>query len=697
MTIEYKDSKRIETTVNTDADYKVHSFTSSGTFAVTGSGDVEYLVVAGGGGGAHGGGGAGAGGYLTSTGHGVTAQSYTITVGTGGTGSSSTANGGAGTASSFSTITSTGGGGGGKVNTAGQSGGSGGGAGGNGGASSGGSPTAGQGFIGGGTTGFLAPYSGSGGGGAGAKGDEAPSAYVGSDGGAGLSSSITGSAVFYSGGGGGGVYQANASNVGGAGGSSIGGAGCGTSGCTAGNGTINTGSGGGGAEGSAGLGGTGGNGGSGIVIIRYLTSSSITATGGTITTISAPAPTIKPTNVQDNSILVEKDTANRYWFDAESETESTGTFSWDGKVTSADNNNQGFYVANTSSVVYGKKIESVSFWLKKVGSPTGTAYCRVWGNSGSGTTVTQLHEFGSIDSSTLASSYTKYTFDTGSYTLAVGDTVGIAFTGSSASTDLVGQLGNLTAGFDSGNTYRGRKTASTWSPVSSHNIKFAVTYPTWTMNPTYEDDFSSYTTQASADASWVSLDTAKNRVNISTKKLDFNIVRDGTSDDIDYDFGTTVSDTAWVLRYKMVMNNPVAPSQYINGGSIGLSSNTGINTMNIIGFGLEISNYTCTDILNGTPSSSLNYLDDQFSHTPTAETLYVEIIRTSATSYTIELFSDSNYSISVEKKTVTNLSSSIVNLRYFHIRNFNNGANVGGSLSGTIDDIEFYNGVTSIN
>ena len=187
----------------------------------------------------------------------------------------------------------------------------------------------------------------------------------------------------------------------------------------------------------------------------------------------------KPTNVQDNSILVEKDTANRYWFDAESETESTGTFSWDGKVTSADNNNQGFYVANTSSVVYGKKIESVSFWLKKVGSPTGTAYCRVWGNSGSGTTVTQVHEFGSINSSTLASSYTKYTFDTGSYTLAVGDTVGIAFTGSSASTDLVGQLGNLSVGFDSGNTYRGRKTTSTWSPVSAHNIKFEVIYPTW--------------------------------------------------------------------------------------------------------------------------------------------------------------------------------------------------------------------------
>ena len=38
---------------------------------------------------------------------------------------------------------------------------------------------------------------------------------------------------------------------------------------------------------------------------------------------SSPASISKPTNVQDNSILVEKDTANRYWFDAEEIPSST--------------------------------------------------------------------------------------------------------------------------------------------------------------------------------------------------------------------------------------------------------------------------------------------------------------------------------------------------------------------------------------
>jgi len=44
----------------TDADgYRIHVFTSPGSFVVSGVGDVEYLVVAGGGGGGHNGSNAG--------------------------------------------------------------------------------------------------------------------------------------------------------------------------------------------------------------------------------------------------------------------------------------------------------------------------------------------------------------------------------------------------------------------------------------------------------------------------------------------------------------------------------------------------------------------------------------------------------------------------------------------------------------
>jgi len=123
-------------TVTDIAGYRVHTFTSSGTFTITaGPGDVEYLVVGGGGGGGgYIGGGGGAGGFRTGTLTALTAGNYTVTVGAGGAASATTTNsqGNDGQDSVFFTITAVGGGGGGSAyGNAGRDGGSGGGGGSN--------------------------------------------------------------------------------------------------------------------------------------------------------------------------------------------------------------------------------------------------------------------------------------------------------------------------------------------------------------------------------------------------------------------------------------------------------------------------------------------------------------------------------------------------------------------------------------
>ena len=260
-------------TITTDGDYKVHSFTSSGTFSfnVTTAGtlpEVEYLVIAGGGGGGTFGGG-GAGGYRTATGFDVTATGYTVTVGAGGSesGSEDGSRGGIGSNSVFSSITSNGGGGGGAFNNTnrnGRPGGSGGGAG-----CGHTSPYA-SGVIGAGNEGGFSPVegyngglavagatAGGSGGGASAVGGNASSG-VGGNGGAGRASSITGSSITRAGGGGG-----PGASTRGAAGSGGGGQGDLTDNSMTAGGT-NLGGGGGGSYTYAGAAG-----GSGIVIIRY--------------------------------------------------------------------------------------------------------------------------------------------------------------------------------------------------------------------------------------------------------------------------------------------------------------------------------------------------------------------------------------------------------------------------------------------
>ena len=318
-------------TESTCGDWKIHKFTSPGTFTVSGAGlsgscawnKLDYFVVAGGGGGsvACGGGGGGAGGFresrpsspvpetwtaspLVNTSGTLCASvgSFPITVGSGGAGGAGgsfypsfpdASKGSKGSDSIFSSITSTGGGEGAAAqapsfDNTGFPGGSGGGGGHSGGAGGTGntpSVSPAQGTNGNksipGPVGPnpSAPGDASGGGG-GAGGGGVTSGAPAMLGGAGVTSNFSGAPLGYAGGGGGtnrdgGSGPCTAANP--VGGGGPGGHGPRPSPITqAGgeNGTANTGGGGGGATATNTAGscrpfGDGGNGGSGVVIIRY--------------------------------------------------------------------------------------------------------------------------------------------------------------------------------------------------------------------------------------------------------------------------------------------------------------------------------------------------------------------------------------------------------------------------------------------
>jgi hypothetical protein len=290
-------------TITCCGDYKIHTFTADGCFAVTnagtpaGSTTVDYLVVAGGGaGGVNIGGGGGAGGYRESynpctsgsysasplanpTSLPVSVQAYPVTVGGGGTATPlpSTAVGGSGSNSVFSTITSAGGGGGGNPQGASAT------AGGSGGGGRSCDPASATPITGGaGNTPPVSPPQGNtggngiagarpgGGGGAtttGTNGSGAPFPVQGcsGDGGTGATTSISTSPTAYAGGGGGGGFTCySTAGTGGTGGGGNGGQGPASSAGS--NGTANT---GGGSGGGGSAGGVAGTGGSGIVIVRY--------------------------------------------------------------------------------------------------------------------------------------------------------------------------------------------------------------------------------------------------------------------------------------------------------------------------------------------------------------------------------------------------------------------------------------------
>ena len=248
-------------TITTTGSYRVHDFTSSGSFVTPVQLDnVEYLIVGGGGGGGgstgNTSGGGGGGGFRTSVPGAtsganssaesrITVSSGTHSVTVAATASSATQ----GNNSTFQSITSLGGGRGTVgFHVTGVSGGCGSGSGAGNNSGNPGLGTAGQGQRGGNGRWVMNDYSYHGGGGGASVAGNSSNA-----GGAGLYSSITGSSIGFSGGGGG----QNELTSNGAGATTFGGGNAGSAGATS------RGGGGGGGYG-------GGSGGSGRVIIRYI-------------------------------------------------------------------------------------------------------------------------------------------------------------------------------------------------------------------------------------------------------------------------------------------------------------------------------------------------------------------------------------------------------------------------------------------
>ena len=401
---------------------------------------------------------------------------------------------------------------------------------------------------------------------------------------------------------------------------------------------------------------------------------------------------VTTTSVQDNSILVEKDTGRRYWFDTNAENRTitaTGTYVYSQETGAFDNNKQGFHIATTSSALHGKTINSVSFWLAKIGSPTGTAYIRAYSNANLNGATTQVHEFGSIDVSTLTqgssgmtSGWTKYTFNTGSHTLAQYDTVGLEWNGSGSSSTNVSMQGASSDQYDDTDTVRGRTTTSGTSPVATYDVKFEVTETTfWNMEPTFEDDFSS---DNGTEVGSIYSVTGGKLTGTSNRSSGYKYWA--------VDLGTTLSNTAWVVDFDIDFTSISLSSGYGAYNAIQLTSSKGTD-----GIGISWLDQT---------SNSKFYVQKAGSNAPYFNTTisttggdgsgkyYVRLIRDGAT-FWARLYSNSARTnvIEQEEKSITSTG-----LQYFQINNFNSSPSTwNANISFEIDNLKIYNGVNTVN
>ena len=221
---------------------------------------------------------------------------------------------------------------------------------------------------------------------------------------------------------------------------------------------------------------------------------------------------------------------------------------------------------------------------------------------------------------------------------------------------------------------------------------------------TFEDDFTSYATQGDADTAYPTNDTADFRVNIANDNLAFDSkVTSTTNTGIYHDLGTALSDSAWVMDFKMVLSTLTLYS----GGSIGAATYFTMNdsasggaigaSVDAIGFYMSSSSSGSKFVMTYGDSSALNTSVGILTTANSTGTRYFRIIRLSTTSMRLEIYSDSARTSLIEGKTSTSIPSTVTGLRYFRIQDNQSGAGTGtGQQVGTIDDIKIYDGSTSV-
>ena len=211
---------------------------------------------------------------------------------------------------------------------------------------------------------------------------------------------------------------------------------------------------------------------------------------------------------------------------------------------------------------------------------------------------------------------------------------------------------------------------------------------------TYTDDFSS--------DNWTDNGTPLNKVNTSTGVLDWNASRSGSNEKTVYDLGAgNVSNTAWVLRFKWTIVNHTGGSGSdpdIFFGLCDTPQTTSITDSSNTAFGIRAHGGATNNMYVMSQDNAdlwhASSKDYEFTETPTIGTYYVEIRKTGSLTGIVTLFSDSNYSTTIESSGQIALENTD-GLRYIFFANYPLSATTP-PFNGTVDDLKFYNGISSL-
>ncbi|WP_428323650.1 hypothetical protein [Nitrosopumilus sp.] len=232
----------------------------------------------------------------------------------------------------------------------------------------------------------------------------------------------------------------------------------------------------------------------------------------------------------------------------------------------------------------------------------------------------------------------------------------------------------------------------TLDDIEFYNNESVVQNISGQQTATHDFDFTS-------DSGWTPQDDTKIDVNTGNGRLEFVNAMDSTNDAISYNM-TALSNERWTIQFDITYETLVeaANTSFYIGMSDTNSASSCTANRDFIGFRVDYFSgahrYSTYD-LDGQAMSATGTDTTGTNDTVTTTTHYVTIVRLSATTYRVDIHSDSARTVLVDSISGT-CASSVQSLDEFGIWNRCNVSN-SGELNGYIDNLKIFDNITEVN
>lgn len=228
------------------------------------------------------------------------------------------------------------------------------------------------------------------------------------------------------------------------------------------------------------------------------------------------------------------------------------------------------------------------------------------------------------------------------------------------------------------------------------SLTAVISFFVWNQNESFAVQSIFFSDDFSGTDQWNDVGTGIG-VNTTSDELDWDVADSQNNNGAAYNLGSAVNDSQWTLRFKLKNDNIVKGSDLTAVIlSVGLSDKNqtaghSTTAQDMIGLrillNLNNQEYDIFDSNNQTPRTVNT--DAPFARIPTTETLFVEIKRTSTTTYSVSLYGDSSFTNLLETQTGST-TSSLNGLQYIRVFGDDSGDGTEDHiLDGIIDDVVF--------